>query len=244
MTRIFSITVVCLLLGFLLGRWTPAGELARVREEMKALKKAGRGNLIGSDTAATAARGFLRIDPSEVPAPPPAETEEPGHVHEVAASGTDPVEPVPAADTNEVAGVDEVAERQEDFADQMEKAKELWEVRSELARNSFLQNVKADEEATLRFDVLVESMNLRLNNTIEQWVDKVSDQEMIRAEEGARLMHDLTGAIVLTYDEMDRSMPDGWREDSGSEFKLFDFIDPNVAQPLIDVEGRMQQFEP
>lgn len=242
MARTIIITVLCLLFGFLLGRWTPAGELARVRQEMKELKKSRRSGAVSTDSAALAARDFLRIDPSEIPEPGQGDTE----------VATDPTLELGTNEVAEVAGATdpeltpEEAERlrQETMEAQIEKAKELWQVRSELARNSFLQNIRAGEDESLRFDVLIESMNLRINSTIDQWVGQHRQEEMIRAEDGARLLHDLTGAIVLTYDELDRSMPEDWRDESGPEFKLFDFIDPGVADSLVEVEDRMQQFEP
>ena len=46
--------------------------------------------------------------------------------------------------------------------------------------------------------------------------------------------------LVLTYNEMDRTMPAGWRDGMDNRFELFDHIDPQVALPLADVEGLFQ----
>jgi hypothetical protein len=48
--------------------------------------------------------------------------------------------------------------------------------------------------------------------------------------------------MVTAYDEMDRAMPGGWRRSAGSRFTMTDFIDPEVARPLVGVEGRLQDL--
>jgi hypothetical protein len=120
--------------------------------------------------------------------------------------------------------------------DGIRQASELWKTRSAVARNSFLSNtgMKGEEEAT--FDVLVEAMNLRLEDRILQWSDYLGTKKAINPEDGVRLINDLSSVLVLTYDEFDRRLPAGWREKAGENFQLFDFIDPEVAMPLADVE--------
>ena len=37
------------------------------------------------------------------------------------------------------------------------------------------------------------------------------------------------------------SLPAGWREKAGDGFELENFIDPAVAQPLVDVQGKLRR---
>lgn len=229
------------MVGFLLGRWTPTQEVGRLKREIEQIQHDQKGRM-PPDTAAAAARGFLQISEEEMQQTG-RETPSPDDV--VSLEGETSI-PSPSPVQSPLADVTDGATNvpTSNFEADMERAKELWEVRSDLARNSFLQNVDANPQTAVRFDVLVEAMNIRIKDTVDQWVDRHREEELIRAEDGARLLHELTGAIVLTYDELDRSMPDTWREASGPEFKLFDFIDPGVAESLTEVEDRMQGFDP
>ena len=133
-------------------------------------------------------------------------------------------------------------EAREYMEERIRAAKAGWRVRSDLARNSFLENLGAGEEEANQFDVLIAAMNLRLANTIGNSVDTSGEPEAIGFEHGARLIHELSGAVVLTYDEMDRTLPEDWREATDSEFALSDFIDPSVADPLIDRADKMRKL--
>lgn len=124
-----------------------------------------------------------------------------------------------------------------DLETRIEEAVELWRLRSEIARNTFLANTDATPQEAARFDVIVASMNLRLEECLAGWAVHLEAGGRMTAETGVRMLHDLSGALVLTYDELDRNLSPGWRE-GGEDVELFDLIDPSVARPLIAVEGR------
>jgi hypothetical protein len=127
----------------------------------------------------------------------------------------------------------------EQFRERLETAAAAWKTRSDLARSAFVSNVAPSDEAAARFDVIIAAMNMRLSNSVQSWVQSIRQNEQAAAPEtGVRMFHDLSGALVLTYDELDQSMPAGWREKAGPEFKVMDFINPEVVLPLADVEGR------
>lgn len=221
--------VVCLLAGYVLGRWTPTTDLYRLRTELQELRDSRRQTGIGLSPG-VAAQSFLRI---EAPAPGVDPDLDPEPVVEAG--------PQPAAETN--LATEAESSQPENMEEAVERAKEMWTVRADLARSSFLENLDATEPEQVRFSVLVEAMNMRLAQSIETWADNVRDRGEIRAEDGARLMHEMSGAIVLTYDEMDRGLRESWRETTEPEFALFDFIDPAVADPLVDLEGLEGGFE-
>jgi len=213
-------------------------ELQAARSEMAKLRAGQHGASLGVGAAA-AAREFLQITPAETS----AQTDVIEH-SDVAAEDGPEADPLVSTNTPPLTAAIADVPQTNDFKEQLEAATKLWDVRANLARNSFLENLNASPDEATRFDVLIEAMNLRLDTHIREWVDGVSEQGVVRAEDGARLIHHLSGAVVITYDEMDRSLPVDWREATDAEFKLFDFIDPSVAEPLVDVEHLMETFEP
>ena len=131
-------------------------------------------------------------------------------------------------------------QRPPDMKAEIERAADLWRVRRDVARSSFLDSVGAEKEDSVQFDVLVEAMNVRLAHAIESWVDEVKTLDSVGPEYGIRLVRDLSDAMVLTYDEMDRTLKADWRQATEAPLNMTDFIDPVVALPLVDVEGRLQ----
>jgi len=115
--------------------------------------------------------------------------------------------------------------------------KKGWDMRRDLARNNLIRQLALPETSVNQFDVLVEAMNLRLGATVDAWSMKLLEQGSVNEEDGLRMMNELSEAMVLTYDEMDRTMPAGWREKVGPKFDLMRFIDPEVLTPLQDLEN-------
>ena len=128
------------------------------------------------------------------------------------------------------------------LSNRIQQAVELWRMRSDIARSTFIADVGLNEAQAQDFDVLVGAMNLRLSERIGHWADELArtNSAPLALDTGMRMMHDLTGTLVLTYDEMDRKLPSGWREKAGEGANLLDFIAPAVATPLIGVEQKLQ----
>jgi hypothetical protein len=235
--RYIAITCACVFLGFVLGRWAPTLELRQMREELREARSGRRGSALSGMNPSAAATEFLRIER-------PRRRRRPGPTVAETNAVADAASPAPGSNAVAEAVAPEPGLGDDDGEDQgrsrmekrIEAAKEAWRARSDLARTSFLDNLGASEEESLRFDVLIEAMNIRIGQTIDSWVDRVEQQEVVRAEDGARLMHELTGAVVLTYDEIDRSFGPEWREKSDDRFMLVDFVDPSVADSLVEVE--------
>jgi hypothetical protein len=123
----------------------------------------------------------------------------------------------------------------------LSNAYELWTTRVELARNSFVTNVGLNNEQAAVFDGLTAAMNAQLESAIARWTDTLKQKDAMTGEDGVRMMHELSGVLVNTYQEMDQTMPSGWRDKAGDEFELVNFVDPGVAMPLVEVEGKLQQ---
>jgi hypothetical protein len=220
--RYLLLAVAALLAGFGLGRWTPTQELRRREaawiEERNALQRRS------ASPSTSIAREFLRLP---APVAPPTET----------------LPPVPSpAPTSTTPAAQESGPQEppSDFRSGMERARELWITRSGLARNSFLANIGATPDEMLRFDETIQAMNEQLAGKITDWAEVVKENGSVTAEDGVRLMHELSGVVAGSYDELDQRLRPGWREKAGLDFQLFDFVDPSVGESLVSVEGALR----
>ena len=121
--------------------------------------------------------------------------------------------------------------------DQFETAANLWKVRVDLARNSFVSNVSTSDDQAIQFDVSMAAMNLRLSNSIRTWVDQIKADKNLTPEKSILMINDLSSTLVWAYKDLDRTQPADWREKAGSKFQVLDFINPEVARPLVEAEG-------
>lgn len=241
--RTFLAVCIALLVGLVIGAWPYKRDLRLARDEISQLKaqserrQRSRSNMDGITR-------LLAIPEREAPL----------QSSSVSASQTvaRPASPLVRESNATPSRVNarwrrqgaERASSAEEFRQQIRNAAELWKTRVSLARESFASRVPTNEAQVIRFDVLMEAMNIRLEATIEKWVDAIQTQEVVTAETGVRMMNELTDALVITYDELDRNMPADWREKAGSEFQLIDFVDPEVALPLAEIAPKFESQRP
>ena len=230
--RIAAAAVFAFLAGFILGGWGPKTDLDRLRKERDELRKK-------LDTQKPQIRELVSI--LQLPSPDDGRRPSPAPV-----SGRSRGEPAPAPTGTVALAAQDVPQHAGDtnrvrrsMADQIEAASAAWKVRAELARNSFLQNVKPGETQVGQFDALVGAMNEDLAATIEDWSAFLKEQEVTTPEHFLRMMNDLSEVVVIAYDAMDASMPPDWRDKAGKDLELLSFIDPKVAKPLAGVEGKL-----
>ncbi len=123
----------------------------------------------------------------------------------------------------------------------LEAAANLWKVRVDLARNSFVSNVTTNDEQAMQFEVSMIAMNLRLSNSIRTWVDQIKQDKNLTPEKSIFMLNDLSSTLVWAYKDLDRTQPVNWREKAGPKFQVFDFINPEVARPLMETDGVFQR---
>ena len=104
--------------------------------------------------------------------------------------------------------------------------------RAAALRTNFIGKARLSQDETVRFDVLMAAMNMRLKEKTAVWKQALEDGSITRAEVRARAMNEISQAMVLTYDELDRSMPSGWRNVAGEDFDLRTFVDPETMHDL------------
>jgi len=127
-------------------------------------------------------------------------------------------------------------EREERFQRMAQRMQE----RAAEQRSNFVERAELDSDQATRFDVLVAAMNMRLREQVKGWQAEAELGELPRAELRARVMNEMSSVMVLTYDELDRTMPAAWREEAGPDFNLYTFVDPQVmreARPFIGRGG-------
>jgi hypothetical protein len=226
------------LAGLLIGGVQPRSELRRLRKDLDTRKKV-------ESTPAPQDRqlaSFLNMLPMATPAhePQPVRPEAGTNMADLAGSSTDS----PTGSVAEAGGEKKwkeltPEERTAAFKAHMEQAAEVWRMRAEIARGAFASKTGFTEKEMTDFDVLMKSMNVRLEDLFVKTAEQLKAGETFTPETGIRLMNGLTESMVLTYDEMDRKLPATWRQDSGTSFDLVTYVDPVVVKPLVEVSDKL-----
>lgn len=239
--KMLAAVVIALVAGLVLGRVGPQAELRTAQKRIESLRKdlsSRTGPGVGGTM--TGVRSMLNVSRKDIAAGAKAR-----RVRDTAPAATN------AGDT---AGAEAAAglapdatqgtarvERDAAYSNTVQRMKDAWALRAELARTNFIARAKLDTRQTLDLDILVEAMNLRLGSAVDRWAARIREDGDLSSETGLRMMNELSSAVVLTYDEMDRKMPADWRANAGKRFELVTFIDPEVLTPLQDLEGVMNK---
>ena len=252
---------LALLAGLVLGGWAPRSEVARLKKELAAnreLLRSTNRSRSGLDNV-TRMIGIDRTPTKSSPTSRPVDTdpETPANSnktivisatpHGASISAGDDVRDEELAEDKESKDGKEDGEEEEEageltMEESIEKAMELWKVRSDMARNTLISNVGMSDAEIQQFDLLVADMNAELTQTFTEFAEDLEEAEEVQMEAGIRIFNDVTDSIVNTYDAMDRTLEPGWRRAAGSKFTLTDFISPDVARPLIGVEDKLDGF--
>ncbi len=223
--------VVALLAGLVIGNFSTRPDLRQAREEINSLKQ--QLNVRGRrDDNLRSVTSMLRVSqPEAVIVTNTVVVSAPGQTAGTASGAV-------AAVTNQAVAT---SESRRSAREQMEQAIELWKTRSELARNSFLSNLTATPDQTQVFDRVITNMNTQLAEKIRQWTDYIRQQpdSDLTPETSVRLMHDLGTTVLSAYDELDAAFPADWRDKAGTEFQLFDFINPEVGLPFAELQDSL-----
>ncbi len=229
-----------LVLGMAIGSWPARRESARLEREAQELRQQLRQRQRQAGTLSQLTQ-FIRLPEAARSAAPASDVPTNAPVASPEA-GTEP-----SAATNRARRrlpLSELRGRPGDersLRERLDEAIEAWRVRSEIARNNFVTRAGLGPEEAAKFDVLVQAMNLRMRDRFEKFAAAVQAGEPITPEVGARMIRDLSDAVVLTYDEMDRELP-SWRQ-NGGRLDLGDLVDPSVAEPLLGIEDVLRRAD-
>jgi hypothetical protein len=235
-SRILIAIVVSLIEGLLLGRIGPQADLRRLQEQNDELQKElAKKSKPGAGATLSGMKNMFKVSQEDLDAGSKAR-----RARESVAKTTNMVEaatPIVATQTLASASVATQHLDHASMSNQIEKIKKAWALRADIARSNFIARTKLDEKQTQDFDVLVEAMNLRLGASIDKWVATIKQKGQMTPELGVRMMTDLGGDMVTTYDELDRKLPGDWRQNAGQNFEMVNFVDPEVLTPLQELDG-------
>jgi hypothetical protein len=236
--------VIALIAGLVIGGWGLRTDLRKAKEELKTQKSKSEKSAKRS-AELNGIRTMLRLPETkgEIPQIQQKKKDKTETAGQASSNATPAMVARPGTNDLSAASTNRPP-KHKSMSEEIKQASELWRTRVALARNSFISNAQLNKDQEIKFDVLVEAMNLRLSDRIEKWADYIKAKEVLAPEDGVRMMNDLSGVLVLTYDEFDRTMPPDWRDKSGENFQLFDLIDPEVAMPLTEVEGILDKSGP
>ncbi|MCQ2390874.1 MAG: hypothetical protein MJ240_05585 [Kiritimatiellae bacterium] len=126
-----------------------------------------------------------------------------------------------------------------DLRARIEEAQDLWRVRGEMARAKAKEKFGLDAAAEAKFNAALEDMNERLYQTVQSFAALLSEKGKMTTELGVRFMGDASAVVAESYDKVGACVPES-RRDEISELNMADFIDPAVAEPLIDVQDKLR----
>ena len=229
--------VLALLAGLALGGWGPRADLRLARDQIKDMESQlhKRGATAGKMETVKA---MLQVKDEEMSAARSRARKPPLPKKTTAFRPAAPADKPLAAEESGRAKNTNTTER---FGENLQKEADLWNTRVEMSRNSFITNLGLTPQQTAMFDGMMAVMNSQLEQGIKQWSDLLKQKDEMTGEDGIRMMNELSGVLTRTYGEMDQTMPEGWRQKAGGGFELMNFIDPAVALPLTDVQGKLHR---
>ena len=103
----------------------------------------------------------------------------------------------------------------------------MWSNQAVEARSNLIQSAGLSDEDVQRFDIVLASMNVRLSSLLDPVLDDTQKGWRPNAEERANLMHDVSGVLVTTYDELSKNLPAELSNAANSnDVSLVQFADP------------------
>lgn len=241
------------LAGIVIGAWGPREEL-RTREEHAAAEKARPRN------AAEGFKAFARLANIPDEARRPHRHRQPGKALFTATNAAPKKADAPKKDAPRVTSAPATAptpapvatnapprraERMspEDLRARIEEAQDLWRTRVELARTQWKDKlgIASGSDAASRFDAAIDSMNEQLHETMQTMATLLAQQERMTPELGLRMVGDATTIMTETYEQIRTCVPEEHRSEV-ADMQVVEFIDPGVAEPLIEVQDKLEQM--
>jgi len=233
------------LIGYLIGSWGAQDELRAFRSHVRDIKQNAAAKPGGFDAFAQmvkipeSARRSRRPRPDrqKAPLPPIAAT------NKVVAKQASVPPPAAKAKSDVVTATNAVPPRlsPEDLRARIEEAQDLWRTRVDLARAQWKSKLKLSGESERAFDAALQEMNERLYDSVAALAGLLEGKDSLTPELGLRLVGETTTILAETYDRIGTCAAPEMREEI-STMQMVDFIDPGVAEPLIDVQGKLENF--
>ena len=244
MNKCFFLLPLACLVGFLVGNWGPRADLRALQELTKNEKRAdAERKPDGLDTFARMAKipetakhpRRRRQARTDVRRSVIAVTNAPKA--EVTADVSGATNAVAAAETQK----SKSRRTPDDLRARSEEAQEMWATRVDVARAQWKAKLGLSGDAEKAFDDALQDMNEKLYASVSALAERLAFEEKMTPELGFRLMGDTSTILAETYDKIGTCIPSERRAEI-SEMQMIDFIDPAVAEPLIDVQDKLEGF--
>ena len=237
------------LIGFLVGSWGARDELRAFKEHAKELKEKAAAKPDGFDTFARIVkipetakhpRRARRVGKERPASPISVKADK--KAKDAPLSAVKPEADVTSSVTTQVAKLESDAPRKrfspEDLRARIEEAQELWRTRVDMARAQWKAKLKLNGESDRAFDSALQDMNERLYDSVAALAGILSEKKEMTPELGLRLVGETTTILAETYDRIGACADPGQRDEI-AKMQMTDFIDPGVAEPLVDVQGKV-----
>ena len=233
------------LVGYLIGSWGAQDELRAFRSHARDVKQNAAAKPGGFDAFAQivkipeSARRSRRRRPDRPKAPLPSIAA----TNKVIAKQASVPPPAAKEKADVATATNAVPPRlsPEDLRARIEEAQDLWRTRVDLARAQWKAKLKLSGESETAFDAALQEMNERLYDSVAALAGLLEGKDSLTPELGLRLVGETTTILAETYDRIGACASPEMREEI-STMQMVDFIDPGVAEPLIDVQGKLENF--
>ena len=242
------------LIGYLAGSWGAQDELRSFRAHARDSREKATASQGGFDTfarmvkipetARRSRRPRLGKGPSAAsPISPSAATngvaaKAPYDIKKDAQAATDADVAKLASPESSATNAPPVRLSPEDLRARIEEAQELWRTRVDVARAQWKSKLKLDAEGEKAFGAALQEMNERLYDSVAALAGLLAEKPSMTPELGLRLVGETTTILSETYDKVGACAPADKREII-STMQMGDFIDPGVAEPLVEVQGKL-----
>lgn len=232
------------LAGLFAGSFGPKAEIAALREEAE--KRAEQPRETSGFDAFTKianipqqAKSRRRRRAEEAP-PAAADDERADGESEEQSAGEDAAAQTAAGTESSGEKTPPAAPAPEDLRERIDEAAELWRTRVAIAKSQWKAKLGIrDGEESERFDAEIDAMNDDLRETMAALAEAIAEQGRMTPELSLRMIGDATGAMAETYDRIAATVPESAVSEV-AELPVFEFIDPSVAEPLIEVQDLMR----
>ena len=231
-----------LLLGLVIGGWAPKEESRAAQKEIADLRK----RLSESDKSPRT-DVFTRMvkipERATKPAAPakPQTAARPAPDSPATNAASAAVQAPNSAARADAAPAPEKPLKPEDMRARIDEAKELWKTRVDVARAQWVARLKLTPDQEALFDESINAMNEQLYLSMQKLADELAASDTLTPEAGTRAFGEMTAALVQTYDSFVAIVPEEQRGEA-AKIELTDFIDPAVAEPLIDVQDKLENL--
>lgn len=113
----------------------------------------------------------------------------------------------------------------------------LWKIGYDVRRQQVINQARLDENNTAAFDAIIGDLNARLAERVNSWAEYIKQKEFMNEEMGVRMLNDVSGVIVESYNELQQTMPEEWLADQESreKFEIMHFVNPEVFLPVAGI---------